>query len=87
MTHEELVARYGGYVLNNKARVVVDGRNVVVARILNGEWALTAEGAELANVIDVTPVEVPAAPAPRRTRQAPVGLVNSGQVGSDPATE
>ena len=48
---------------------------------------LTDEGRALANVIDVAAVEVPPAPAPRRARQAPGGLVSSEQVGGGLATE
>lgn len=87
MTHEDLIARYNGYVLNNKARVVVEGRNIVVARAVGDRWELTDEGRALANVIDVAAVEVPPAPAPRRARQAPGGLVSSEQVGGGLATE
>lgn len=45
----ELLARLNGEVLSNKARAVVDGKVVILARLNGTEWEYTTEGQELAN--------------------------------------
>jgi hypothetical protein len=41
--------RLGGETLNNKIRAIVDGKIVVLARMIGTEWEYTPEGQELAN--------------------------------------
>jgi hypothetical protein len=45
----ELLDRLNGEVLSNKARAIVDGKIVILARMLDQDWVYTAEGQELAN--------------------------------------
>lgn len=45
----ELLARLNGEVLSNKARAVVNGKVVILARMIGAEWEYTPEGQELAN--------------------------------------
>lgn len=44
-----LMERLGGETLNNKIRATVDGKIVVLARMIGTEWEYTPEGQELAN--------------------------------------
>lgn len=92
ITVESLVAKLGGYTLNNKARVTVDGKSIVVGRMGPDGYVMTPEGAELAaleeRTIDVAPVAETAAPKARTSRKSGLGLVDFRQdVGSAPATE
>jgi hypothetical protein len=45
----DLLDRLGGEILSNKARAVVDGKIVILARLTGNDWAYTDEGQELAN--------------------------------------
>jgi hypothetical protein len=45
MDIEKLVADHGGYLLNNKARVTIDGVLTIIARAGEHDWELTDEGA------------------------------------------
>jgi hypothetical protein len=45
----ELMSRIGGETLNNKIRASVDGKIVILARMIGTEWEYTPEGQELAN--------------------------------------
>jgi hypothetical protein len=45
----ELMSRLGGETLNNKIRASVDGKIVILARMIGTEWEYTPEGQELAN--------------------------------------
>lgn len=45
----DLLARLNGEILSNKARAVVDGKIVILARMIDAEWEYTPEGQELAN--------------------------------------
>jgi hypothetical protein len=45
----DLLARLGGEILSNKARAVVDGKIVILARMNGNDWEYTPEGQELAN--------------------------------------
>ena len=49
MNVTDLLARLNGEVLSNKARAVVDGKIVILARMIGTEWEYTPEGQELAN--------------------------------------
>lgn len=48
MTVEELLAHMGGYILSNKARVNVDGKEVVIGRLMGTAWVFTDAGQKLA---------------------------------------
>lgn len=48
MTVYELVESLDGEIVNNKAKVRVDGEFVVVGRVMGDEMSLTEEGAQLA---------------------------------------
>jgi hypothetical protein len=65
----DLLARLGGEILSNKARAVVDGKIVILARMNGADWEYTPEGQELANAHSNAAVEEAAAKAPR-TRKA-----------------
>jgi len=45
----DLLSRLNGEILANKARAVVDGKIVILARMNGDEWVYTDEGQELAN--------------------------------------
>lgn len=46
----DLLARLNGEILANKARAVVDGKIVILARMEGSDWVYTAEGQDLANL-------------------------------------
>lgn len=45
----DLLARLNGEILSNKARAMVDGKIVILARLNGEEWEYTPEGQDLAN--------------------------------------
>lgn len=45
----DLLARLKGEILANKARAVIDGKIVVLARLNGEDWEYTEAGQELAN--------------------------------------
>lgn len=49
MNVTDLLSRLNGEILANKARAVVDGKIVILARMNGDEWVYTDEGQELAN--------------------------------------
>jgi hypothetical protein len=53
----ELMSRLGGETLNNKIRANIDGKIVVLARMIGTEWEYTPEGQELANAHSNAAVE------------------------------
>jgi hypothetical protein len=64
----ELLERLGGEILSNKARAVVDGKIVILARMDGAEWVYTTEGQDLANahsnaVVDEAAAKTAAKPA------------------------
>ncbi len=46
----DLLARLKGEILANKARAVIDGKIVVLARLNGEDWEYTEAGQELANM-------------------------------------
>ena len=74
MNVTDLLARLNGEVLSNKARAVVDGKVVVLARMIGTEWEYTPEGQEVANAHSnqaVVEAEVEAKPTrARKTKDA-----------------
>jgi hypothetical protein len=45
----ELLDRLNGEVLSNKARAVIDGKIVILARMVGADWEYTPEGQLLAD--------------------------------------
>lgn len=45
----DLLARLNGEVLSNKARAIIDGKIVVLARMVGTDWEYTPEGQLLAD--------------------------------------
>ena len=68
MNVEELVAKYNGTILANKARVTIGDKQIIVGRAGEKGFELTAEGVELATV----GVEIVVPKATTRTRVKPV---------------
>ena len=46
----DLLARLNGEILSNKARAVVNGKIVILARMEGVDWVYTTEGQELADL-------------------------------------
>jgi hypothetical protein len=69
MNIHDLLARLGGEILSNKARAVVDGKIVVLARMNGNDWVYTDEGQELANAHSNAVVEE-AVSKPKRAKKA-----------------
>jgi hypothetical protein len=71
----ELLERLGGEILSNKARAVVDGKIVILARMDGAEWVYTPEGQDLANahsnaVVDEAAAKTAAKPARAKKAEA-----------------
>lgn len=64
----DLLSRLGGEILSNKARAVVDGKIVILARLTDNDWVYTDEGQELANAHSNAAVEE-AATKPKRAKK------------------
>lgn len=65
----ELLARLDGEILSNKARAMVDGKIVILARMDGVDWVYTDEGQALANEHSNTAAEEAAA-KPKRAKKA-----------------
>jgi hypothetical protein len=65
----DLLARLNGEILSNKARAMVDGKIVILARMDGADWVYTDEGQALANAHSNAAVEETEVKAPR-TRKA-----------------
>ena len=70
----DLLARLGGEILSNKARAVVDGKVVILARMSGADWVYTDEGQELANAHSNAAAEE-AETKPKRAKKAPEPVV------------
>jgi hypothetical protein len=64
----DLLARLGGEILSNKARAVVDGKIVILARMNGNDWEYTPEGQALADAHSNAAVEEAAA-KPKRAKK------------------
>ena len=80
----ELMVRLGGETLNNKVRAVVDGKIVVLARMIGTEWEYTPEGQELANKHSNQVVAEAKAPRTRKPKDAPAEPVAVESVDVEP---
>ena len=79
-----LMERLGGETLNNKIRAIVDGKIVVLARMIGTEWEYTPEGQELANAHSN---QVVAESAAQKTRKKAAPAVESADKPADPPAE
>jgi hypothetical protein len=80
----ELLERLGGEILSNKARAVVDGKIVILARMNGNDWVYTDEGQALANAHSNIAVEEVVA-KPKRAKKAPESVVEA-QPTQEPST-
>lgn len=60
----ELMKALGGEVLANKARATVDGKVVILGRMIDNKWVITDEGAELAKKVNAATKPAQKAEAP-----------------------
>jgi hypothetical protein len=77
----DLLARLGGEILSNKARAVVDGKIVILARMNGNDWEYTPEGQALADAHSNAAVEE-AATKPKRSKKPAEPVVEA-----EPTTE
>lgn len=84
MNIHDLLARLGGEILSNKARAVVDGKIVILARLTGDDWVYTDEGQELANAHSNAAVEEAAA-KPKRAKKASEAVVEAEPTPEAPA--
>ena len=68
MNIHDLLARLGGEILSNKARAVIDGKIVILARMNGADWVYTDEGQALANAHSNAAAEETAA-KPKRAKK------------------
>lgn len=69
MTVEQLLAHMGGYILSNKARVKVDGKEVVIGRLMGQSWVFTDAGQKLATQPPEAELETSKKQVGRRSRK------------------
>jgi hypothetical protein len=81
MTVYELLEKRNGFILINKAIVVVDGEEVVVGQFDGPDMVFTEAGNELAAIVS----NEPAARAPRKPRAAAVESVEPQPQAEAPA--
>jgi len=84
MNIHDLLARLGGEILSNKARAVVDGKIVILARMNGDDWVFTDEGQALANAHSNAAVEEAVA-KPKRAKKAPEPVVEAEPTQESPA--
>jgi hypothetical protein len=76
----ELMSRLGGETLNNKIRANIDGKIVILARLVEHDWVYTEEGQTLADLqsnIDETKT-------PSKSRKKSTELVESVEAAPEP---
>jgi hypothetical protein len=84
MNIHDLLARLGGEILSNKARAVVDGKIVILARMNGADWEYTDEGQALANAHSNAAAEETAA-KPKRAKKAPEPVAEAEPTPEAPA--
>ena len=67
----DLLARLNGEILSNKARAMVDGKIVILARMNGADWEYTPEGQELANLHSNEAAAEAKAPRTRKAKDTP----------------
>jgi hypothetical protein len=80
----ELMDRLSGQVLGHKIRATIDGKIVVLARMVDQDWVYTTEGQELANAHSNAAAEEAAAP---KTRKKAAPAVESYDKPAEPPAE
>jgi hypothetical protein len=84
----ELMERLGGEILNNKARAIVDGEIVILARMNDQDWEFTEKGQSLANLHSNLAVDEAAAEAAApKTRKKSTPAVESGDTPAETPAE
>jgi hypothetical protein len=76
----ELMSRLGGETLNNKIRANIDGKIVILARLVEHDWVYTEEGqilADLQSNVDETKT-------PSKSRKKSTELVESVEAAPEP---
>ena len=71
----DLLARLNGEILSNKARAVVDGKIVILARMEGVDWVYTPEGQDLANLHSNLAAEEPKPTRARKAKDTPAESV------------
>ncbi len=84
MNIHDLLTRLGGEILSNKARAVVDGKIVILARMNGNDWVYTDEGQALANAHSNAAAEETAA-KPKRAKKAPEPVAEAEPTPEAPA--
>jgi hypothetical protein len=81
----DLLTRLGGEILSNKARAVVDGKIVILARMNGNDWVYTDEGQALANEHSNAAAEE-AETKPKRTKKAAEPVADAAPTQEAPTT-
>ena len=76
----DLTTRLGGEFLANKARALVDGQIVILARLVEQDWVYTEEGQILANLQS----NVDETKTPSKSRKKSTELVESVEAAPEP---
>jgi hypothetical protein len=76
----DLTTRLGGEFLANKARAIVDGQIVILARLVEHDWVYTEEGQTLANLQS----NVDETKTPSKSRKKSTELVESVEAAPEP---
>jgi len=86
MNVHDLLDRLGGEILSNKARAMVGGKIVILARLTGNDWVYTDEGQELANAHSNAAAEETAA-KPKRAKKAAEPVAETESTTEAPTTE
>ena len=76
----ELMSRLGGEILNNKIRANIDGKIVILARLVEHDWVYTEEGQTLADLQS----NVDETKTPSKSRKKSTELVESVEAAPEP---
>lgn len=76
----ELMSRLGGETLNNKIRANIDGKIVILARLVEHDWVYTEEGQTLADLQS----NVDETKTPSKSRKKSTELVESVEAAPEP---
>jgi hypothetical protein len=76
----ELMSRLGGETLNNKIRANIDGKIVILARLVEHDWVYTEEGQTLAN----SQSNIDETKTPSKSRKKSTELVESVEAAPEP---
>jgi hypothetical protein len=79
----DLLTRLGGEILSNKARAVVDGKIVILARMNGNDWVYTDEGQTLANAHSNAAAEEA---KPKRAKKAAESVAEAAPTQEAPTT-